>query len=283
MLTTLYCVYCVLCKPEINISYLFFYNNVLQYLKENGGCAMNRTVIVTGGAKGIGAAISSLFAKSGYNVIVNYNTSEAAAKALCAELTTNGYSCLPYKADISNSTEVQSLFKFAKDSFGKVDVVVNNAGISQQKLITDITDMDYNKMIATNLSGVFYCCREAAKYMIKEKNGSIINISSMWGISGASMEVHYSAAKAGVIGLTKALAKELGPSSIRVNAIAPGVIKTDMLNGFTKDDLQELSNATPLLRLGTPLDIAKTALFLASEDASFITGQVISVDGGFIV
>ena len=133
---------------------------------------MNKTVIVTGGAKGIGAAISSLFAKSGYNVIVNYNTSEAAAKALCAELTTNGYSCLPYKADISNSTEVQSLFKFAIDNFGKIDVVINNAGISQQKLITDITDMDYNKMIATNLSGVFYCCREAAKYMIKEKNGA---------------------------------------------------------------------------------------------------------------
>ncbi len=244
---------------------------------------MNKTVIVTGAAKGIGAAISSLFAESGYNVIVNYNSSEIKAQELCKELTTNGYSALTFKADVSNPIEVKNLFDFAIKNFGSVDAVINNAGIAQQKLITDITDDDYKKMMAYNLDSVFYCSREAAKYMVKEKNGSIINISSMWGISGASMEVHYSAAKAGVIGLTKALAKELAPSNIRVNAIAPGVIKTDMLNGFTKDDLQELSNATPLLRLGTPLDIAKTALFLASEDASFITGQVISVDGGFIV
>lgn len=244
---------------------------------------MNKTVIVTGGAKGIGAAISSLFAKFGYNVIVNYNNSKDAAENLCAQLTAEGHSCLPFKADVSNSLEVKKLFEFAAQNFGKIDTVINNAGIAQQKLITDTTDQDYDKMIATNLNSVFYCSREAAKYMVKEKNGSIINISSMWGISGASMEVHYSAAKAGVIGLTKALAKELGPSNIRVNAIAPGVVKTDMLNGFSDDDLKELANATPLQRLGTPEDVAKTALFLASSDASFITGQIISVDGGFIV
>ena len=244
---------------------------------------MNKTVIVTGGAKGIGAAISSLFANMGYNVIVNYNTSVSAATQLCYNLTAKGYNCISFKADVSNSSEVEELFKFAANSFGSIDVVINNAGIAQQKLITDITDQDYDKMIASNLNSVFYCSREAAKYMIKQKSGSIINISSMWGISGASMEVHYSAAKAGVIGLTKALSKELGPSNIRVNAIAPGVIKTDMLNEFNVEDLKELKDATPLSRLGTPEDIAKTALFLATDDSSFITGQTISVDGGFIV
>jgi 3-oxoacyl-[acyl-carrier protein] reductase len=165
---------------------------------------------------------------------------------------------------------------------GAVDVLVNNAGISQQKLFTDITDEDWRRMTGVNLDGVFYCSREASREMIRKKSGSIINISSMWGQVGASCEVHYSAAKAGVIGLTKALAKELGPSNIRVNCIAPGVIDTDMMSGFDNETKNSLIDETPLLRLGTPEDIAKAVVFLADEN-SFITGQVLGVNGGIII
>lgn len=166
---------------------------------------------------------------------------------------------------------------------GDIDVLVNNAGVSSQKLFADITDEDWKKTTGVNLDGVFFCCREALKPMISKKNGVIINISSMWGEVGASCEVHYSATKAGVIGLTKALAKEVAPSGIRVNCITPGVIMTDMMADFDEKTVNELREETPLGRLGTPEDIAGAALFLASEDASFITGQVLGVNGGFVI
>lgn len=242
-----------------------------------------KTVIVTGGATGIGRAVSSLFAENGHNVVIGYNKSIDAANELQSNLSKQGYSVTTYKCDVTNSNDTNGIVEFAVQKFGKVDVLACNAGITQQKLFTDITDEDWYNMINTNLTGCFNCCRAASKVMVSKHSGSIVNISSMWGISGASCEVHYSASKAGVIGLTKGLAKELAPSNIRVNCVAPGVIKTDMLSSFSDQDLEELKIETPLSRLGTPEDIAKAVYFLSSDDASFITGQVLSVDGGFIL
>ena len=244
---------------------------------------MNMTAVVTGGAAGIGRAVSSLLCRNGYNVVINYNNSESAAEVLVNELVASGYSAVSFKADVTDRDAVSLLTEFAVETFGRLDLMVCNAGIAQQKLFTDITDEDWSKMLAVDLTGCFNCCQAAAALMLKDHSGCIINISSMWGITGASCEVHYSAAKAGVIGLTKSLAKELGPSGIRVNCVAPGVIKTNMLSSFTEDDLKALADDTPLCRLGTPEDVAEAVVFLASEKASFITGQTLSVDGGFII
>lgn len=239
-----------------------------------------KTVLITGASRGIGAKTAQAFAEEGYSVIINYNKSEKQAKALADELSKKyNTTCAPYKCDVSDSRAVAEMF----EKVGFVDVLVNNAGISEQKLFTDITDDDWRKMTAVNLDGVFYCCREALKGMIKRKSGSIINISSMWGEVGASCEVHYSTSKSAVIGLTKALAKETALSNIRVNCIAPGVIATDMMKGFDEKTLKALAEETPLQRLGTPEDVANTAVFLAGERAGFITGQVISVNGGFVI
>ena len=244
---------------------------------------MNKTVIVTGGARGIGKAITTLLCSEGYNVILNYNSSKAEAEALADDLTKSGYNIDIFKADVSKSNEVDSLLEYTIKKYNKLDALVSNAGIAEQKLVTEITDNDWDKMISTNLSGCFYCNRAAAQLMVKQHCGSIVNISSMWGIVGASMESHYAASKAGVIALTKSLAKELGPSNIRVNCVAPGVIKTDMLNSFTDNDISALSRETPLLRIGEPENVADAVSFLLSNKAEFITGQVLSVDGGFIL
>ena len=241
-----------------------------------------KTALVTGGAKGIGAAVCRALAKDGYNIALNFNTSENEALSLKNELSAIT-SVEIFKADVSDSEQVKKMFSEIENVFGGVDVLVNNAGISEQALFTDITDEMWQKMIGTNLTGAFNCCRCALPYMIREKSGSIINIASMWGEVGASMEVHYSAAKAGLIGLTKALAKEVGLSGITVNAVSPGVVLTDMMAQFSDEDKKVLADETPMGVLGTPEDIAATVSFLASEKARFITGQVVSVNGGFVI
>ncbi|MCC0707526.1 elongation factor P 5-aminopentanone reductase [Clostridioides sp. ES-S-0190-01] len=243
----------------------------------------NKTVLVTGGSRGIGRAISKIFAKDGYNVLINFNKSENEAKELYTVLNEKGFSVKLFKANISNREEVENMIDYCIKEFGGLDVLINNAGISQDKLFTDITDEDWDNMMNINLKGSFYCSQIALKYMISEKKGNIINISSIWGISGASCEVHYSVSKAGIIGMTKALAKEVAPSNIRVNSIAPGVINTDMLSEYNEDEIDILVEETPLMRLGTPEDIANCAIFLASDKSSFITGQVISPNGGFVI
>ncbi|HEK5019961.1 TPA: SDR family oxidoreductase [Clostridioides difficile] len=242
-----------------------------------------KIVLITGGARGIGKAMSKAFAKEGYNVLVNFNKSENEAKELYTILNEKNFSVKLFKADISNREDVEDMVDYCIKEFGGLDVLVNNAGVSQDKLFTDITDEDWDNMMNINLKGSFYCSQVALKYMISEKKGNIINISSIWGISGASCEVHYSITKAGIIGMTKALAKEVGPSNIRVNSIAPGVINTDMLSGYNEEDIDALVEETPLMRLGTPEDIANCAIFLASDKSNFITGQVISPNGGFVI
>jgi 3-oxoacyl-[acyl-carrier protein] reductase len=243
---------------------------------------MAKTVAITGASKGIGAATARLFAAKGYNVIIGYNNSKSSAEELRAELTNSGYNVEICYVDITHSASADLFIQKTVSTFGGIDILVNNAGIAEQKLFTEITDEDWHKMISTNLSGAFYCCRAAAKYFIKKKDGCIINISSMWGETGASLEVHYSAAKAGVIGLTKALAKELGPSNIKVNCITPGVIDTDMNSNLDTKTLNSLAEETPLCKIGTPLDVAKAVVFLA-EANGFITGQILGVNGGMVI
>lgn len=241
-----------------------------------------KTVLITGSARGIGAATAALFADSGYNVVINYNTSEAEALSLCEKLRVKGCNVIAVKADVSKKNEAEFLFGEAKKAFGGVDVLVNNAGIAQQKLFSDITMQDYDRMFDCNVKSVFNCCQCALPYMIHNKNGRIINISSMWGIVGASCEVHYSASKAAVIGMTKALAREVAPSGITVNCIAPGVIDTPMNKGFDEETINALKEETPVGRIGTPEEIAKAVLFFAEDSSGFITGQVLGIDGGFI-
>ncbi len=242
-----------------------------------------RTVLITGASRGIGAQCARRFAEKEYRVVINYNSSEKQAADLADELKKAGSDVCTVKADVSSSEEVNRMFARINDDYGGADILVNNAGIAQTKLFTDLTDEDWDKMLSTNLSSAFYCCRAALPYMIRNHFGRIINISSMWGQVGGSCEVHYSAAKAGIIGLTKALAMEEGLSGITVNCIAPGVIKTDMLSSFTKEDLQALKDETPTGTLGTPDDIARAAVFLADDSSSFITGQVLGINGGFVV
>ena len=243
---------------------------------------MNKTALVTGGAKGIGAAICKALANDDYRIALNYNSSFESATELKNELSSVTHIEI-FKADVSDSSEVERMFTEIEGVFGGVDVLINNAGIAQQALFTDITDEMWQKMIGVNLTGAFNCCRRALPYMIRNKFGKIINITSMWGEVGASMEVHYSASKAGLIGLTKALAKEVGLSGITVNAVSPGVVETDMMASFSDEVKSSLADETPLGVLGTPENIASAVSFLASDKAGFITGQVVSVNGGFII
>lgn len=242
-----------------------------------------KTAVITGAAKGIGAAIAISFAKAGYRVVINYNKSEERATALCKILNdTYPTEAVCIRADVSTPEGAKKLIAESLSAFGDIDVLVNNAGIAQQKLFTDITNDDWANMMNTNLSSVFYVCREAVPFMVSRKQGSIVNISSIWGQEGGSCEVHYSAAKAGIIGLTKALAKELAPSNITVNCVCPGVIRTDMLSSFTEEDLATLAEETPVMRLGTPKDVADAVLYLGTN-SGFVTGQVLGVNGGLYV
>ena len=234
------------------------------------------TTLITGGSRGIGAATVRAFTSAGYRTAFFYRSSESAAQALAAETGAYAIQC-----DIRDSASVASACAEAKRLHGHIDVLVNNAGIAQQKLFTDITDDDWHTMLDTNLSGAFYASRAVLPDMISRRYGRIINVGSIWGQVGASCEVHYSAAKAGLIGLTKALAKEVAPSGVTVNCVCPGVIETDMLASFTPEDLAVLAEETPVGRLGTPEDIAHSILWLADPKAGFTTGQIIGVNGGF--
>lgn len=240
---------------------------------------MKKTVIVTGGSRGIGAAIVSLLAKEDYNIILNYNKSEEIAKKMQEEFTSLGKTVEIFKADVSKREEIKKLVEFTIKKFGRIDVLINNAGISQTKLFTDITDEDWNNMLNIDLNSVFYMTQEVVPYMIHEKHGCIINISSIWGMVGASCEVHYSVAKAGVDAMTKSLAKELGPSNIRINSIAPGIIDTDMNKYLSQKELEEIKEEIPLGKIGDTLSIAKCAKWLIEDD--YTTGQIISINGGW--
>ena len=242
-----------------------------------------KTALITGSSRGIGREIARLFAKNNYNVVINYNNSEEEAKKLLDELTNDGCSVKIFKADISNVNEANALVNFTIGNFKKIDVLVNNAGISRFNLFTDISYDEWHEVMNVNLNSVFYVTQKALQYMLSEHSGKIINISSIWGMVGAANEVHYSTSKAALIGMSKALAKELGPSNIQVNVIAPGVIETDMLKEVDDDTIEMLKYETPLMRIGKPIDIARCALFLASEGGDFITGQVISSNGGFVI
>lgn len=244
-----------------------------------------KNVLVTGGTGGIGYAIAVEFAKAGYNVAIHTHSKTEKAQILANELEHKyGVKAFAVNADVSCQNSVAEMFNIIETEFGRIDVLINNAGIAQQKLFTDISADEWHNMLGVNLDGVFFCSKEALKrFMIKNHSGVILNISSMWGQVGASCEVHYSAAKAGVIGLTKALAKEVGLSGVRINCICPGVIMTDMMKSFDEDTLSALKDETPLNQLGTPQDIADTAVFLCSEKAKFITGQIIGINGGFVI
>lgn len=240
---------------------------------------MVKTIIVTGGSRGIGAAIVNLLAKEGHNVILNYNKSEEIAKKIQEEFTNKGYHVEIFKADVSKREEVKKLVDFTIQKFKKIDVLINNAGISQTKLFTDITEEDWNTMLNIDLNSVFHMTQEVVPYMIHEKEGCIINISSIWGMVGASCEVHYSTAKAGVDAMTKSLAKELGPSNIRVNSIAPGIIDTDMNKYLSPKEIQAIKEEIPLGKIGDTLSVAKCARWLIEDN--YTTGQIIGINGGW--
>jgi len=235
-----------------------------------------KTALITGGSRGIGRAIALRLALDGFSVCISYNSADMAAEETAREI--GGFAI---KADVSDSASAEELIYRAEHKLGHIDVLVNNAGVSGFGLITDVSDDEWRRIMGVNLDGVFYCCRAALPRMISDKRGKIINISSVWGEVGASCEVAYSAAKAGVIGFTKALAKEVGPSGIQVNCIAPGAIETDMTANLSAADRAAIGEETPLGRMGRPEDVAGLAAFLASDEADFITGRVFTADGGW--
>jgi 3-oxoacyl-[acyl-carrier protein] reductase len=237
-----------------------------------------RTVLVTGGSRGIGAACVRAFAQAGWRTAFLYHTSRAEAMALAAET-----GAVALQADVSASAEVNEAVRRLLLDFRHIDALINNAGEALTKLIQDTTDEEWRRMLDVNLSGAFYTVRAALPSMLSRKTGRIVNVSSVWGLVGGSTEAAYSAAKAGLLGFTKALAKELGPSGITVNAIAPGAVRTDMLNVYGEDALGALEHETPLGRLAEPMEIARVALWLCGDDAAMLTGQVISPSGGMVI
>lgn len=244
---------------------------------------MKETVLITGASRGIGLATAKLFAAKGHPVIINYNHSRDSAFAAAREINAAGGMAAALKADVSCPDEVAAMFAEAEQQLGGIDILVNNAAVARQSLFTDIDYAEWRDTFAVNVDGMFLCSQMALKSMLRRHHGCIINISSMWGQVGASCEVLYSATKAAVIGMTKALAQEVGPGGIRVNCVAPGVIDTEMNAHLSTDELEALRQDTPLMRLGTPQDVAEAVYFLASEKASFITGQILAPNGGFVI
>ena len=237
-----------------------------------------KTVLITGGSRGIGRACVELFAQKGWQVAFCYRKNEAAADEVCSAT-----GAASYRVDVTDSKAVADMVGDLQKRFGHIDLLVNNVGVASQKLFTDITDEEWKDTFDVNINGAFYATRAVLPDMIKRKSGNIIFISSMWGVNGGSCEVHYSATKAALIGMTKALAKEVGPSGIRVNCVAPGVIETDMNAHLSEEDMAALAEDTPLCRIGKADEVARVVEFLAEDGSAFITGQVLSVDGGIIV
>ena len=240
---------------------------------------MSKTVLITGGSRGIGKTMVYAFSKAGYNVLLNFNKSESIANEIAKELP----NVLVYGANVGDQQSVQNMVNYTIEKFGSIDVLINNAGISCTGLLQDISIDEWNNVISTNLTGTYNLCKCVLPEMLSKKSGKIINISSIWGITGASCEVAYSATKAGVIGLTKALAKEVGPSNIQVNCIAPGIVMTDMISDYSMEELNKITDEIPLGRIGSTDDISNVALFLASDESNYITGQVISPNGGWVI
>ncbi len=240
-----------------------------------------KTVLITGASRGIGKAAALKFVQSGYAVAVGFNKNEVAAKELCQKISQQGGTAEAFCVDIADGEAVKKMVEKVISCFGGIDVLVNNAGIClKQGLFTDFSQADANTIFDTNVFGMMNCCREVIPHFVSKKEGSIVNVSSVWGVSGASCEVIYSASKAAVIGFTKALASELGPSGIRVNCVSPGMIDTDMNAHLSYEDKADFAERTSLGSIGTPEDVASAIFFLASKDASYITGQNLIVDGG---
>ena len=244
---------------------------------------MKKVALVTGSSRGIGRAVAKKLAQEGYAVCINYREREDMAKSLLAELAALNCEAIAVKADVSVRAEVNAMVQRCERELGAVTLLVNNAGVAGQALFQDITDELWDRYFSVNLNGARNTIQAVLPHMLHEHEGCIVNVSSMWGLRGASCEVTYSATKAALIGLTRSLAMELAPTHIRVNCVAPGVIKTDMLDALPPEVLPQLAEETPLRRLGVPGDIAAAVRYLASDAASFVTGQVLTVDGGFIL
>lgn len=243
----------------------------------------NKSVVITGASRGIGRACAVAFARCGYNVLIGYNQNKAAAEETLAAVLSFGVKGVIFAADISKKDEARRLVSKAMYEFGRIDVLVNNAGIARANIMTDVTEKDFYDLFSLNVGGVYFVSQAVIPEMINAGGGKIVNISSMWGQVGASMETLYSATKSAVIGLTKAMAKELAPSKITVNCVCPGVIDTDMNSCYDEKTMEDLRQRTPLERIGTAEDIAGSVLFLSSDNADFITGEVLSVNGGFVI
>ena len=245
---------------------------------------MEKTVLITGASQGIGAATARLFAQKGWTVGVHYCRSEGAARALVQEIRQQEGKAVLLSGDVSDPVQASALVEAARRELGELEAVVCNAGVAlPQQLLTDTTDAQWRQVMGVDLDGVFYTLRAAIPGMVRRQRGSIVTVSSMWGVTGGSCEAAYSAAKAGVIGLTRALAKELGPSHIRVNCVAPGVIDTRMNGSLDQTSLDALAEETPLGRIGTPEEVARSIFFLAGKESEFITGQVLQPNGGIVI
>ena len=243
----------------------------------------NKVALITGAARGIGKAIAKKFAENGYNVVINYVSAKTDIKTLTKEFEDLGVKVLLVKADVSNKEEAEGLVNQTIEKFGKIDVLVNNAGITKDNLLMRMSEEDFEKVLDINLKGTFLITKFATKYMMKKRCGSIVNLASVVGVTGNAGQCNYSASKAGVIGFTKSIAKELASRNIRANAVAPGFIKTDMTDVLSDNVKENINSQIPLKRMGTAEEVAKLVYFLGTAESSYITGQIINVDGGMVM